>query len=468
MELWLEWFQCVLKLREACSRRRTFIWMVVVLAGLSVRSDLAGVTSFIRTFGLKPSAYARLLHLFHSNALKVSRLTELWTQLVQQIFSPLKVNGRSVFLVDGIKTPKEGRKMPAVKKLHQSSQNNSKPSYIMGHSLQAISALVQNAFGEVAAIPLSAQIHEGLIFREDGSGTLPQKMADMGIEIVQSMGGYVIFVADAYYACKEMIRPLLEKGHDLVTRVRSNAVAYFPAPKPKKRGPGRPKIYGEKVKLKRLMEEATEFNTAPSPVYGEGNVEIAYRCLDLLWRPLGRLVRFVLVRHPFRGQIILMTTDVTMDPLAVIALYGYRFKIELGFKQAINVIGTYAYHFWMKSMKSISRKSGDQNLIDQPIEYWNQVIRKINAYHRYIQLGCVAQGLLQYLAITKGSVVWTHFRSWLRTMNPNRPPSELVVAQALRSTLKEFLATTAPDNELKNILREYEDPQQVPILKKAA
>jgi hypothetical protein len=31
------------------------------------------------------------------------------------------------------------------------------------------------------------------------------------------------------------------------------------------------------------------------------------------------------------------------DPLDVIVLDGYRFKIELGFRQGLHVIGTYAY-----------------------------------------------------------------------------------------------------------------------------
>ena len=140
--------------------------MVVVLDAFSVRTDLVGVTSFIRAFALKPSAYPRLLHFFHCDAVNIRRLTRLWMKLADRIFPDLKVNGRRVFLVDGIKNSKEGRKMPAVKKLHQRSQNNSKPAYIMGHSLQAMSLLVQNTFVAVAAVPLTAEIHEGVVFFE--------------------------------------------------------------------------------------------------------------------------------------------------------------------------------------------------------------------------------------------------------------------------------------------------------------
>ena len=254
----------------------------------------------------------------------------------------------------------------------------------------------------------------------------------------------------------------------MVTRVGSNAVAYFKAPSPKSRRRGRPKLYGKKEKLKKLFENVSDFIVAPSPVYGERMLELSHLSIDLLWRPLGRLVRFVLVIHPCRGRIILMTTDLNMDPLAVIALYGYRFKIELGFKQAVHVIGTYAYHFWMKSMNPIKSNSGDQNLEMESLEYWSKVIRKLIPYERYIQLGCIAQGLLQYLALTRGAVVWNHFKSWLKTMNRNLPPSELVVAHALRASLNDFLATTTLEKDFENILKECADLRQRSALKKAS
>ena len=78
MALWWSWLACVMGLREACSRQRTFCWMLVVLAGLSVRSDNAGVSSVIRALGLRASGYRRLLHLCHSPALSVRRLRWTW------------------------------------------------------------------------------------------------------------------------------------------------------------------------------------------------------------------------------------------------------------------------------------------------------------------------------------------------------------------------------------------------------
>jgi hypothetical protein len=77
-------------------------------------------------------------------------------------------------------------------------------------------------------------------------------------------------------------------------------------------------------------------------VYGETNVKILYSTQTLIWRSAGILVKFVWVIHPIRGKIILITTDLDLDPIDAIRLYGIRFKIELSFKNAVHVLGTYS------------------------------------------------------------------------------------------------------------------------------
>ena len=162
------------------------------------------------------------------------------------------------------------------------------------------------------------------------------------------------FVADAYYATGKIVRGLLDKGNHLVTRVKSTSVAFFPPTPPDPRKPrpkGRPRKYGMKTKIAALLENADLLlEEASSPVYDEKGVILRFRTADLLWRPVGILVRFVAVRHPNRGTILLMSTDLSLSPLKIIELYGLRFKIEVSFKQALRVIGAYAYHFWMAVM----------------------------------------------------------------------------------------------------------------------
>jgi hypothetical protein len=167
---------------------------------------------------------------------------------------------------------------------------------------------------------------------------------------------------------------------------------------------------------------------------------LRYRTVDLLWRPVGCLVRFVAVIHPHRGSKIFLATDLTLQPLDIIRLYGVRFKIEVAFKQAVHTVGTYSYHFWMAAMTPIPRRSGNQHLHRKSDSYRAQVQRKMRAYGCHIQTGVIAQGLLQMLSVLHSQMVWRCFGSWIRTIRPGIPPSEQVVAPALRHCLPEFLA----------------------------
>jgi hypothetical protein len=176
MLLWLHWWSVASQLRPACSRRRTFCWLLVVLAALCTRQDVAGVTSFVRALGLRVRCYGCLLDFFHNRALCSDKLARIWTGLILKVHPGIvRCNGRLVVLADGIKKGKCGRKMPAVKLLHQSGESNTKPAYIMGHSCQALALL-----GQVGrfhhAVPLCARIHEGFVFSNRDQRTLLDKL----------------------------------------------------------------------------------------------------------------------------------------------------------------------------------------------------------------------------------------------------------------------------------------------------
>lgn len=455
MRLWMEWWQWCAPLRGACARKRTFLWMCVVLAGFCVREDLWGVTSLVRALGLKAMCYDRLLDFFHSPALNVETLTRHWAALVLRLHPGLVTcNGRHVLAGDGIKIGKAGKKMPGVKRLHQQSESNTKPEYILGHSCQAVGILAQG-LSSIVSIPLAARIHEGVVFSNRDRRTLLDKMTALLASLGLDASYY--FVADAYYASCKIVRPLLALDHHLVTRVRNNAVGYEPAQRPQRPQRGRPKVYGKKIPLKSLFGQTEARQTLESPVYGESGIQLSVWTADLLWRPVGILVRFVAVAHPTRGRIILMTTDLTLSPRDVIRLYGYRFKIEVSFKNALHVIGAFLYHFWMAAMTPITRKGRDQYLHRKSALYRDAVRRKLDAYHRFMQLGLIAQGIMLALATTVPQLVWASFGSWLRTIRPGIAPSETVVACALRNTLPHFLADNSPAQNLPKFIQERLD-----------
>ena len=285
---------------------------------------------------------------------ELDRLSVLWTQAVLRLFpDPLRVNGRRVLVGDGIKVAKSGRKMPGVKLLHQQSDSNTKPEYIMGHSMQAVSILVRAARERLRRPAGRAHSRRPGVVEPRSAYLARQDDLVAGDRLIGQRA--VLLRRRCLLRCwQNRQRPAgsgQPPGH--TREVQCSRLCPVRASRPRT---GRPRLYGAKIKLKSLLSDPhCPHNQLASPVYGAHNVTIQYRVCDLLWLAGGRLVRFVAVTHPSRGSCLLMCTGTSvLDAVEIIRLYGLRFKIEYSFKQAVHRIGTFAYHFWMQDMKPLA------------------------------------------------------------------------------------------------------------------
>ena len=53
-------------------------------------------------------------------------------------------------------------------------------------------------------------------------------------------------------------------------------------------------------------------------------------------------------------QSILVSTSLTLEPLSIIRLYSYRFRIECTFRELKQQVGAFCYHFWSKHMPRLN------------------------------------------------------------------------------------------------------------------
>src|SRR6516164_5948098 len=77
-------------------------------------------------------------------------------------------------------------------------------------------------------------------------------------------------------------------------------------------------------------------------------------------------------------------------------------------------------------------------------------------------------GFSQPSTVVAPKLVWDSFGSWLRTIRPGIPPSELVVAQALRQTLPDFLLVSCKVCALAKFIADRQDTQNMRIFRLTA
>ena len=422
----------LLDFRNCFKRLATWKWFVILVTGFMVRNDHRGVTSVISSLRLRPELYNTALHFFRSTGYKVGDLYEKWVKIVVKNVELVRIADRVVVLGDHIKVSKEGRRMPWIQKLHQESQNSGKPTFIEGNIFGQVSAIQTN--GTVSrSLPLKTQLQaspprvEGT--KKPDGDTLVTQMVNLVYEVAKSIGEPVVVALDAYFsnapawfAADKTITPNGEKLVEIVTRAQSNTVAFTVPVKPGVKKPGRPRIYGDRVALYDLFSNMSKFTQTTLMLYGKPT-KVQYRCIDLIWKPVKRLVRFVAVDLDGR-RCVLMSTSLKLTAEEIITIYAFRFKIETSFAEQKNDIGSFAYHFWTMALPK--RKKWKKVELPTVPKLQKKIEATKQATESFVCLCTIATGILSIIAFSHSCDIWKRYPGWIRTLRSTIPTIAIV------------------------------------------
>ena len=226
-------------------------------------------------------------------------------------------------------------------------------------------------------------------------------------------------------------------------------MAYYEAEQPEVRPVGRPRKYGEKVKISELFDSQEHFSQVECTIYN--NVEnVSIASMNLLWKPTKNLIRFVLAVTS-RGPIILMCSDLNQDPVAALELYCAKIRVETMFDMLKNVMGAFQYRFWTLKLPRHSRKPKKNKDLKTPkSEDLKKVTCCFAAYERFVMLGAIALGLLQLISLKYEDSVWKEFQGFLRTKSRNLP-SERTVKSVVGNLLVRDFFSFAPALMMRKI-----------------
>lgn len=432
--------------RSCFSRAKTYNWFLVIISALLTRYDSLGVTSFIRALSLNHHLYETMLHFFRSSAYKTSELKQCWHKIVWKNAPFIKIGNRPLLIGDGCKVVKEARHMPGVKKLCQESENSSKPQFIHGHMFGGIGAAIGNHLNSFC-IPLDLTIQDGL--KETASwtnGNLSNSLSHViqmirnGHAITQTFASDSYFALDRYFLTVPLLGELCELNAssayrlDIITRAKMNCTAYYKPESDSMPHRGRPRKKGNAVKLSELFKtHSSDFTKATAFMYGKEQ-EVEYLSLNLLWGiKLYQELQFVLVKYN-NVTTILVSTDLSLDPTAIIEAYAHRFKIECMFREMKQQIRGFSYHFWNKKVPKLNKfkkKSEPDPLSTVSEDSQDSILGTIDAIERFVLCSEISMGLIQLIALKPCFAERIEKQRYLRTSAQGKV-SEATVAEYLR------------------------------------
>ena len=457
-------FRALGAFRPVFPRSSTWLFFCMVVLGFLCATDMIGISSFCRLFGIDQNGYLSLLHFFRSAGWSVAGLYPVWEKIIFSQANTIMAMGRAVFIGDHTYVPKDGRRMPGVVTLRQNSETQTKPSYFRGHCWGAVAVLV----GTIAApfcLPLVLALHLGQIHigktskKQEDRLTLGTQIVQTAIDIAIRNNLPSILILDAYFPSRAVFQlaasvwsiELKEPLVTLIIRAKKNYAAYFPAEKKDVKHAGRPATYGLKVKVMEMFDHIDFFSKVTCRLYGKTE-EVLLLSIDLLWKPTGSLIKFVFAMTS-RGPIVLMCSDLTIDPVVALELYCLRMRVEGMIDMLKNLIGAFRYRFWTTKMPLCSRKPKRNKKLTAPAAENIPTVKLCwEAYERFAMMGAIALGLLQMIALKYTDSVWAKFDGFLRTRS-RALPSERTVRIVIMKLLITNFHSLAP----AAILREIRD-----------
>jgi hypothetical protein len=279
---------------------------------------------------------------------------KLWPRVWKMIPDPL-VNGRLTLVVDDYINPKTGTHIFGCDHFFDHAAKKNQSSYPWAQNIVAL-GLLKKIKGRWASLPLAFRFYLMSKTVDRHKEERPGMDLEFKTKFVQTQEMIVaaakthpdvpvVAVVDSWFGNDGLWSPtrkVLGDRFHMVSRLRSNQ-NLFALPEPiSKKGPGRPKKYGEKLGsvTDLAMEKKPLAKECRVDLYGKSRNVIAFEQIFML-KNIKAAAKVVWVYRK-STWIAMFSTDLNLSAREIIELYGARWKIEAFFKELKRDIGSAA------------------------------------------------------------------------------------------------------------------------------
>jgi hypothetical protein len=338
--------QCFARLAAALDKRSAPRLALLFLGAVIARGRRT-VTTWIRAAGLSD----QFRPCYTAVAAAGRKAETVATYLVRWVVRPLAVGGdRLTLAIDDTPTRRYGPHVQGAGVHHNPTPGPVGAPYVYGHVFVVLGLLLTHKAWGVIALPLLSRLY---VRKKDLPTIHPKNRPafrtklELAVELLRwakpllgSWGQALWVVADGAYAKKEFLKPAIALGMTAVSRLRCDAaLRSLPPVVPEgRRGPGRPRVYGtERISLAKRGGQRRGWTTGEFTLYGE-SVTKRYKTFLATWRPVGGVIRVVLVDEPTVWRAF-FCTDASASVGDILVTVANRFSLEITFRDVMEVVG---------------------------------------------------------------------------------------------------------------------------------
>lgn len=279
---------------------------------------------------------------------------KLWSKLWSTIPSPL-TDGRLLVALDDFINPKTGRKIFGCSHIfdHAAKTNQSKYPWAQNVVLVGLLKRIKDRW---ACLPLAHRFYlpkKAIASKFDnmnipGKATLFQTKLEQSAEMLVQLAHHYVgvpltVVCDSWFGNNGLFKPVrkhLGDSFHLLSRLRSNTVLYDMASRRTTGKRGRPRKYGNRLGSCADIAARTKTQASSHRVFLYGHYrDVLVTTKLVMLKTLKCPVRVVWVFRKTQW-IALFSTDLDLSIEQIIEYYGARWKIESGFKEIKQDIGS--------------------------------------------------------------------------------------------------------------------------------
>ena len=371
--------------------------LAIIVSGMFLADDRRTASAWLAAAGVLDD-WDR----FYDCLISIGRNSnELATAVLKLVVTQLNPgpNGRFVLAVDDSPTKRYGRQVEGAGVHHHPTPGPADGEWLYGHNWVVLALLARHPVWGVVALPLLARLYVRRItlprIAPDHRPTFRTKL-ELAVELVQwlvlslkFLGKSLWVVADGAYAKAAFLKPLIELGVTVVSRLRKDA-ALFCLPELRRPGQrGRPRLYGsQRIDLAKRAGQKRGWRHGVFDLYGKPTPK-KYKTFLATWRPAGGVIRVVLVKEA-RSWVAFFCTQPDATVADVLGCVADRFSLETAFRDVKEVVGAGqqqvrflwanigAFHLclWTYTMTEAWAWDRDDGLVDRSASPWDDPNRR--------------------------------------------------------------------------------------------